>query len=136
MTARTSCAHPPLVQPAVLLPRVPLAPMSLRGPESVATTSIQSEHRLKGHHRCAIMENGAFLSPVVGNHLLPALLDLYYAACGNLTRNTREMGLLRASDKAPSPGQSRPVGGLKRVYSPGICGCISRSNQGCGPLSG
>ena len=90
VTARTSCAHPSLVQPAVLLPRLPLAPMSLRGPESVATTSIQSEHRLKGHHRCAIMENGAFLSPVVGNHLLPALLDLYTMLPVGTSRGTQE----------------------------------------------
>ena len=95
-------------QPRSFCGACPGATMSLRGPASVTYTYIQSEHSLKGNHRCIIMENGVFLRLVVGNHLLPAFLDLDYAACGTLTRDTGEVGLHRASDKGLSPGQSRP----------------------------
>lgn len=86
----------------------PTATMSLRGPVSVTYTYIQNEHSLKGNHHCVIMENGVFLSLVVGNHLLPAFLDLDYPACGTLMRDTGEVGLHGVSDRGPSPSQSRP----------------------------
>ena len=80
--------------------------MNLRGSASVTYTYIQNEHSLKGNHRCIIMENGVFLRLVVGNHLLPAFLDLdSVRACWTLTRDIGEVGLHRASDKGLSPGQ-------------------------------